>query len=176
MYMRYLKFALLGVAFGMIIISALNQVNATEPEAPPPPRDIPGITTGDVFPSGCVSCHLNFADKNMDTRISTLLIGWQENVNPKLLEKAQAASAEGLVLLGKHPATTESLSDIPLACIECHNSMSQRAPFFGQMIHLIHLTGGQDNNYMTLFQGECTYCHKLNRNTGYWFIPSGGEK
>ena len=175
MYFKYLKFALLGVAFG-IILATLNQVNAAEPEATPPPRDIPGITTDDMFPSGCVNCHLNFPDRNMDTRISTLLAKWMENAHPELLGKAQAASPEGVILVGKHPAATESLADIPLACVACHSNMSQKAPVFSQMIHLIHLTGGQENHYLTLFQGECTHCHKLNPNTGEWFIPSSGEK
>ncbi len=175
MYLRYQKFALLGVALGLIL-TTLNQVNATEPKAAPSPREIPGITADDMFPSGCVNCHLNFTDRNMDTRISTSLAKWTEKVEPKLLEKAQAASSQGVVLVGKHPSATESLTDIPMACIECHSSMSQKAPSFGQMIHLIHLSGGQDNHYMTLFQGECTHCHKLNLNTGKWFIPSDSEK
>ena len=176
MYWRYLKFVLSGVALGMIIIATLNQVNATEPEAMPPLRDIPGITSEDIFPLGCVSCHLNFVDKNMDTRISTSLANWSEKVEPKLLEKAQAASPDGVILVGRHPSAADSLTDIPKACIDCHGSMSQNAPVFSQMVHLIHLTGGKDNHYMTIFQGECTHCHKLNPGTGKWFTPSGNEK
>jgi hypothetical protein len=175
MYFKYLKFSLLGVAL-WLAPATLHQVNATESEAPPQLRDIPGITTADIFPSGCVSCHLNFADRNMDTRISTLLVKWMEKVDPKLLAKAQAAASKGVILVGKHPSATESLADIPLACIECHRNMPQNATLFSQMIHLIHLTGGQGNHYMTLFQGECTHCHKLNPDTGKWVIPSGGEK
>jgi len=175
MYLKYLKFALFGVVLGLNL-AALNQVHAEELQTTPSPRDIPGIITDDMFPSGCVNCHLNFTDRSMDTRISTLLIKWQENVDLELLEKAQAAASEGVVLLGKHPFATESIKDIPLTCIKCHSSMPQKAPIFGQMIHLIHLTGGKDNHYMTLFQGECTYCHKFNSNTGKWSLPSGAEK
>jgi len=29
---------------------------------------------------------------------------------------------------------------------------------------------------MTLFQGECTHCHKLDAMTGKWSMPSGPEK
>lgn len=175
MYFKYLKFSLFGVAL-WLTMATLYQVNASEPETTPPPRNIPGITTGDTFPSGCINCHLNFVDRKMDTRISTSLVKWMEKVDPKLLEKAQAASSKGVVLVGKHPSATESLDDIPLACIECHSNMSQNAPSFSQMVHLIHLTGGQENHYLTLFQGECTHCHKFNPDTGKWFIPSGGEK
>jgi len=175
MYIKYLKFSLLGVTL-MLILATFYQVNAAEPEATPPPRDIPGITADDVFPSGCVSCHLNFIDRNMDTRISTSMAKWTEKVEPKLLEKAQAASPDGVILAGKHPSATDSLADIPRACIDCHSSMSQNAPVFSQMVHMIHLTGGKDNHYMTIFQGECTHCHKLNPNNGKWFTPSGNEK
>ena len=72
MYIKYLKFSLLGVTL-MLILATFYQVNAAEPEATPPPRDIPGITADDVFPSGCVSCHLNFIDRNI--AVVTLNIG-----------------------------------------------------------------------------------------------------
>jgi len=175
MYYKYLKFALLGVAL-VVTLTVLHKVNAASPEAAPTPRAIPGINADDMFPSGCVNCHLNFTDRNMDTRISTSLTKWTEKVDPKLLEKAQASSVEGVVLAGRHPAATESLADIPLACIECHRSMPEKAPSFGPMVHLVHLSGGQENHYMTLFQGECTHCHKLDLQTGKWFMPSGYEK
>ena len=175
MHNKYLKFSSLGVAL-WLILATFHQINAAEPQATPPPRDIPGITADDMFPSGCVDCHLNFTDRNMDTRISTSLAKWTEKVEPRLLEKAQAASSQGVILTGKHPSANESLADIPNACIACHRSMSQNAPVFSQMVHLVHLTGGQENHYMTLFQGECTNCHKLNLTTGEWFTPSGGEK
>ena len=175
MYFKYLKFSLLGVVL-MLILTILYQVNAAENQATPSPRDIPGITADDMFPSGCVSCHLNFIDRNMDTRISTSLTKWTEKIEPKLVEIAQAASSNGVVLAGKHPSAAESLADIPKACIECHSSMPQNAPDFSQMVHLIHLTGGQENHYIAIFQGECTHCHKFNPNTGKWFLPSGTEK
>lgn len=174
MFFGYIKFSLLGIAF-LLILATLHQANASEPEATPKPRDIPGITTDDMFPSGCVNCHLNFADRNMDTRISTSLGKWAEKVEPKLLAKAQAATPKGITLTGKHPSAEDSLTNIPRACIECHKSMSQSAPSFSQMVHLIHLTGGQENHYITLFKGECTHCHKLNKNTGEWSLPSGRE-
>jgi hypothetical protein len=44
-----------------------------------------------------------------------------------------------------------------------------------RMAHPVHLTGGDENHFMTLFQGECTHCHKLDRATGAWSIPSAPE-
>jgi len=171
----YLKFVLLGVAFG-VILSNPHQLYASEQQATPSPRNIPGITIDDPFPSGCVNCHLNYPERNMDTRLSTSLKKWQANVDPKLLEKAQAAAPEGVVLSGRHPSATAALADIPAACMRCHSSMSKKAPKFGQMIHLIHLTGEKDNHFMTIFQGECTYCHKFASITGEWSLPSGPEQ
>jgi hypothetical protein len=174
MYLRYSKIFLFGVVV-WFIIAAPNRTGASEAEDIVPIRNIPGITADDMFPSGCVSCHLNFPDRNMDTRISTLMVKLAQKVGPELLAHAQAAAPKDVKLTGKHPAAEESLADIPKLCIECHNSRSQTAPSFAQMIHLVHLTGGQNNHYMTLFQGECTNCHKLNLNTGEWVLPSGSE-
>ncbi len=175
MCLKKLKFSLLVVVL-MLILATSYKANAEEQPATPSPRYIPGITAEDMFPSGCVSCHLNFIDRNMDTRISTSLTKWAEKIEPKLIKIAQAASSDGVVLAGKHPPAAASLEDIPKACIECHSSMTQDAPVFSQMIHLIHLTGGQENHYIAIFQGECTHCHKFNPNTGKWSLPSGAEK
>ena len=175
MCFKYLKFLLPGVAV-CLILATLHQVNAAESETTTSLRNIPGITADDMFPMGCVDCHLNFTDKNMDTRISTSLAKWEEGAESKLLAKAQAATSKETVLTGKHPAAKESLADIPKTCIECHNSMSPKAPVFSQMVHLIHLMGGQDNHYMTIFKGECTHCHKFDSTAGKWLTPSGREK
>jgi cytochrome c553 len=142
----------------------------------PPLRKIPGITADDMFPMGCVSCHLNFTDKNMDTRLSTLLSRWTEKVEPLLLETAQKAAPSGVTLTGKHPAAQQSLADIPGACLECHKRPSVNAPSLARIVHLTHLNGGDKNHYLTLFQGECTFCHKYNANTGAWSVPSGKEQ
>lgn len=175
MYSKCLRVLSLVIVLGLPA-AALHQVIASEPGSMPEPGDIPGITTADMFPSGCVDCHLNFIDRNMDTRISTQLAKWMEKAEPELIAKAQAASPEGVTLAGKHPSAAQSLADIPSACLECHNRMPREAPDFAQMVHLVHLTGGQENHYITLFQGACTHCHKLNSNTGKWFVPSGMEK
>lgn len=171
-----MKLVLSGLAWWLMLTTTHRAYAGAEPQEPPPLRNIPGITATDIFPMGCVSCHLNFIDRNMDTRISTLLTNWSEKVEPKLLELAQAVTPNDVKLTGKHPSATDSLSDIPRACLECHNRMSHNTPPFSQMVHLIHLNGGKDNHYMTLFQGECTHCHKLNPKTGEWFLPSGSEK
>ena len=141
----------------------------------PPPRNIPGITSEDNFPNACVDCHINYTEMNMDTRFSTLMKVWREKVDSALLAKAQDSAPEGLVLKGRHPNSPTSFNNVPKECLTCHKKESKIAPPFAGMIHKIHLTGGEENHFLTLFQGECTYCHKLNLTTGTWSIPSASE-
>lgn len=160
----------------LVFYLAISSVQAAEAPGTPPLRDIPGITSEDIFPKACVSCHLNFTDRNMDTRLSTLLTQWTVKVEPSLLATAQKAAPPYVTLTGKHPAVQQALTNIPAACIDCHRRPSANAPSFGRMIHLLHLNGGEENHYMILFQGECTFCHKYNPETGSWSIPSDREE
>jgi hypothetical protein len=115
-------------------------------------------------------------DMKLDVRLSTLMGQWTEKVDPVLLAKAQAAAPQGLVLKGKHPNAAGSLKDVPARCLTCHSKASTTAPPFSRMLHRIHLTGGGENHFMTLFQGECTHCHKLDATSGGWTLPSGAER
>jgi cytochrome c553 len=142
----------------------------------PPVRKIPGLTIEDKFPNGCVDCHINMPDVKQDERISTLMSKWNKNVETKLLKKAQAVAQAGVALKGIHPPAPESLKDIPAACITCHSKKTGTAPPLAALLHVIHLTGGDDNHFLTIFQGECTYCHKMNVATGVWMVPNGPEK
>jgi len=142
----------------------------------PPARQIPGLTADDKFPLGCVDCHINMPDIKQDERISTLMSRWNKKAEPKLLDKAQAAAPTGVTLKGVHPSVPGSLKNIPAGCNTCHGKTSRTAPPFAALLHTIHLTGGEDNHFLTIFQGECTYCHKMDLKTGTWSIPSGPEK
>lgn len=141
----------------------------------PPARKIPGITSDDPYPQACVDCHINYVEMNMDTRFSTLMKLWREGVDTTLLRKAQDAAPSGMILKGKHPNAPNSFDNIPAECLTCHKKESKIAPPFARMIHKVHLTGGDENYFLTIFQGECTYCHKLNLSTGEWMIPSSAE-
>lgn len=172
---------LMGLMFGSMIAAAvvLAQSDAPEggPPPPPPMRAIPGLTADDPNPHACVDCHIVMKEpKEMDTRISTLMAQWNDGkVEPALLEKAKAASADPSKITGKHPKVTSALKDIPKGCLMCHGKDSKMAPPFARMLHLVHLTGGEENPYLTYFQGDCTHCHKLNQKTGTWSIPSAPE-
>jgi mono/diheme cytochrome c family protein len=154
-------------------IAATAQKTGSVP-APARARKIPGITVKDSFPRACVDCHTERPD--WDARFSTLMGQWTKAVDPQLLSKAQGTSLEGLVLKGKHPPVAPMIKSIPASCLQCHGRESPIAPPFAQMVHRIHLVGGDKNRFLTLFQGECTHCHKLNDSTGRWTIPSEEEK
>jgi len=162
------------LAMGMLLVSSLAQEKGAQ--GPPPARKIPGITAPDAFPNACVDCHLNYAEMQMDTRFSTLLQRLCEKVEPGLLAKAQAAAPKALMLEGQHPEVGDIFDNVPASCLSCHGEGSETSPPFSKMIHAIHLTGGEANHFLTLFQGECTHCHKLDQATGLWTIPSGAEK
>jgi hypothetical protein len=136
-----------------------------------------GLAAGDPFPQGCVSCHTVDRAKGTDHRLSVALAQWTAGkVDAGLLAQSKASAPAGVVLKGKHPAAEDSLEDIPGACLDCHDSGSKKAPPFSQLLHLVHLTGGTNNAYVTTFKGDCTHCHKLDAKTGAWSMPSGPEQ
>ena len=137
-------------------------------------RQIPGITATDAFPKGCVDCHL--AGKDGDMRISTLMAKWATAVPEPLLGKTRAASADASKIKGKHPALPNVKTNIPQTCLGCHKKGSTIAPPFAQLLHTIHLVGGAQNKFVTMFQGECTHCHKLDQKTGVWKVATAAEK
>lgn len=161
---------------GCLILGMLTApvgVGAQEAGAPPV-RAIPGITADDPFPQACVSCHIVLPD-GRDVRLSTLMTHWMDGVDSLLLAAAQSAAPAGVRLIGRHPDATMSLSDIPAGCLSCHGGAATAAPPFSRLMHRTHLVGGSDSVFLSTFQGECTYCHKLDKTSGAWSIPSGPE-
>ena len=71
----------------------------------------------------------------------------------------------------KHPAV--NAKDIPASCMKCHAKASKNA--FAPIMHRKHL-GADTSEFVVKFDGECTHCHKLDRKTGLWTIPSAAEK
>lgn len=172
---RLLLFIII-LSCSFMIFMAQGQEEEQSAPAPPPARMIPAITAEDSYPNACVDCHINYVEMNLDTRFSTLLKNWSEKVEPKILAQAQASAPEGMTLKGKHPKATSSLKNIPAGCLKCHGSESKSAPPLSKMLHIMHYAGGEQNPYLTFFQGECTHCHKPDLSTGQWIIPSGPER
>lgn len=158
------------VAFAFVLLATAPASTQTGDK----PAQIPGITAKDTFPRACVDCHVKTAGGDM--RLSVLLAAWRQSVDADLLAKAKAAGPPTATLRGKHPAAAESLTNIPDGCsAKCHKADSKLAPPMSQMMHVIHLTGGAENPFLTKFQGQCTHCHKLDAK-GDWTVPSGPEK
>jgi hypothetical protein len=167
------------LAASMTLMLVLLGIDApTAVAAPQPARKIPGINVADVYPQGCVDCHVaKPSGSTVDARLSLQLKAWTSGkVDAALLARVQGSAPPSLKLKGKHPAADDSLEDIPAACTECHTDDSKKAPPLAAMVHRIHLTGGEQNKFMTTYQGECTHCHKLNAATGVWSVPSAAEK
>jgi len=162
-----------GIAAVVSLTTVAAQVPA--PKVTQSARQIPGITTKDAFPNGCVDCHTSTA-RGGDTRMSTLMATWTTAVEPALVARAKASAADPAKVKGKHPTVPRPGANVPQACMAaCHRKGSTLAPAFSTLMHNLHLTGAQ-NQFLVLYQGECTHCHKLDPKTGAWRMPSGAEK
>lgn len=163
------------LALGML--ATMGTATAAQAAAPAA-RRIPGINAPDAYAAGCVDCHVaKPAGTTIDARLSTHLAAWTAGkVDPALLATVQATASAGLKLKGKHPDASDALDDIPNACADCHSEDSKKAPPLAAMVHRIHLVGGDKNPFMTVYQGECTDCHKFDAAKGTWSMPSGPEK
>jgi hypothetical protein len=133
-----------------------------------PPRAIPGINAKDAHPTGCVDCHVK------EDRVSAKLARWNGKIDAKTLATMQAFVPKGITLKGKHPAL--SGKDVPASCMKCHTAGSKSMPPFAPLMHGIHLAKGDSSEFLKQYQGECTHCHKLNKTSGTWTLPSGPEK
>lgn len=134
----------------------------------------------DPFPNACVDCHQYFEERGFDVRLSTLLGPWQKGeVSPRALRAARAA-AGGLGIEGRHPDFPDGLGSVPRSCVTCHvrraAGETQAAPPFAELVHFIHLEGGEENHYVVEFQSSCAHCHKLDAATGAVFVPSAEER
>jgi len=160
----------------MLAGSIPSIAGSQEPPAPPPSRQIPGLTTPDQFPRGCVDCHVNRPDLRLDVRLSTLVGQWQTKVDSALLARVRRFTPAAIPLKGKHPKINAATAEIPKTCLMCHSRTSTVAPPFVRLLHGLHLVGGANNHFLTMFQGECTHCHKLDKTTGVWSLGGGTEK
>jgi hypothetical protein len=72
---------------GVLLISPLVPAAVGQAASQAPAiRQIPGLTSKDAYPNGCVDCHV--VGKDADMRISTLMATWTKAVPAALTEKA----------------------------------------------------------------------------------------
>jgi cytochrome c553 len=136
--------------------------------------DIPGITVEDTMPNGCVDCHRR--DGSESSPLKLLIKEWTKEVSSELLEKAQAAAPAGVELKGKHADTVAMTNTVPKDCLVCHSeemSKALGAPELARLMHLIHLVGGEENEFISEYEGQCVHCHTLNKETGELTIKNG---
>jgi cytochrome c551/c552 len=141
----------LGVSVGVAVFTQESEVPA-----------IPGITTADEKPDGCVSCHKERPDINRDFRLSTYIGEWAtEGVEVEILDIAKAAWPEA-TLSGKHPDVAGMIAtqELPAACLSCHAEGSDMP--LPSYLHLQHFVGGEENHFITSYGGYCTQCHAVN--------------
>jgi len=160
--------------WGLVAITPSTTAQSASGALPPAPP-IPGITAPDPFPNACVDCHTVYPDRNLDARLSAVIGRWGVSVDARIRALAQATAPAGLRIQGRHPAVVDAFESIPDGCLKCHDAQSRLAPPLGALLHAIHLGNGVENHFLTVFQGECTYCHKLDPDTGRWSMPSGPE-
>ncbi|MGZ8710370.1 MAG: hypothetical protein ACXW28_09105 [Thermoanaerobaculia bacterium] len=129
----------------------------------------------DAFPKACVDCHVN-APGGKDMRLSTLSKAWAAKTPVTLMAKVSSVMPKGATLKGKHPPIGAAMfKDIPASCKKCHSATAKTMPPLAPMIHAIHF-GGDKNEFVSKFKGDCTHCHKVDAKLGVMAVPSGAEK
>jgi hypothetical protein len=149
----------------LFLTAILLVVPAVSPAAP---RAIPAINAPDAFPAACVGCHVK------EHRISGLLARWNGKVDAKRLAAMQGFVPKGITLKGKHP--TVPVKDVPASCLKCHAAASKTIPPLAPLMHGVHFGRGDASDFIAKFGGECTHCHKFDKTSGTWRMPSGPEQ
>ena len=109
---------------------------------------LPGITSKDAFPNGCVDCHTNQGE-GKDYRIT-----------------AELAKING------HPKVDKIVKVVPKDCLMCHKA-GPKPPVFSQAMHMVHFQKPTENPFVTVYKGACLNCHSLDLATGEMSVKSG---
>lgn len=136
---------------------------------------VAGLDNRDSFPRGCVDCHVVLPEEQRDVRISTIMKNLAERVDPRLQARLAKGATGKAGLHGRHPALLSDSLEIPAICQNCHRADSATVPPFAEMMHLIHLADSEDNHYISLFNGDCSFCHKFDPYAGTFSVPSHTE-
>jgi cytochrome c5 len=116
------------------VIVALTAAAASAPV-------LPGITSKDNYPNGCVDCHKK--DGATDNRLNAVL-----------------AKIKG------HPDISKVVKTIPADCEMCHKGGTGKAPLIAQVAHEFHYKEAATNVFVTTYGGQCLNCHALVVDTG----------
>lgn len=105
---------------------------------------LPGLTSADEFPNGCVDCH----------------------------KKDSSARAINVILadLDDHPNVAAMMKTIPDSCNMCHKEGGSAEPL---QSHKIHYEDPHSNKFVVEFDGSCLHCHRLNISDNSMALKSG---
>lgn len=174
----------LTVSFGVGLVVLMNEKS--------PAPQIPGITTPDETPGGCVDCHKPFPDLGRDTRLSISILKWAKEGAPEEIMTVAAAVWPHVKLTGQHPlggpmfAWQSCISchpgrtpEQPSSCLFCHDHNSERP--LDRIVHVIHYitsprVTGERADFLTVYGGFCTHCHSLTLETGRTALKKGFEE
>ena len=110
--------------------------------------ELPGITTADESPNGCVDCH--------------------KNTTGEVEIRMDIAMKE----IDKHPDVTRITRTIPDDCLMCHKANAP-AGALSPLTHKNHYSDPDENLFIDDHQGQCLACHALNIATGEMTVKSG---
>ena len=112
------------------------------------PLALPAEETADAFPDGCVSCHVDRTG-TIDMRLHVLLreIG--------------------------HPDVSR-VRRVPRDCLRCHRpDEDSDDPPLSALVHEIHYDIPTANSFVTIYEGECGRCHRMDPDEGEAHVKIG---
>ncbi len=106
---------------------------------------LPGITTEDQHPQGCVDCHTQSSSGD-------------HRLNVALKE------------VSGHPAIDSIVNTVPNDCMMCHGSYAAK---LNTITHTAHYKNPEENHFVGYYAGQCLECHSLDLSTGTMSVKSG---
>ncbi|MEI6387927.1 MAG: hypothetical protein WCQ50_14955 [Spirochaetota bacterium] len=146
MYPREIRAAFLS----LLSLALLCLASASPAQAAASVPFLPGIMVADEHPRGCVDCHVQGSD-GQDKRLN-----------------------KSVMAIKNHPNLSKAFKDslIPDSCIVCHKASSKLGSLTA-IIHKVHYEGKEKSAFITLYQGACLNCHKVELSTGVMSIKHG---
>ena len=132
-------------ALGLAI--AVGTIYASPPYQKAAGVGLPGITTKDAFPKGCVSCHVKASGGDLRLNV-------------------------GLKKVKGHPDVAGMVKTVPKDCGMCHKAGPTPAPL-KTALHKAHYGKKGASLFVKKYQGSCLSCHSLNTKTGAMTTKSG---
>jgi hypothetical protein len=129
-------------------LAAFGGIGALSAQSAADSAFLPGITSKDPFPNGCVDCHKDQKD-GKDFRVI-----------------AELANISG------HPKIDKIVKVVPKDCLLCHKG-GPKPPAFNQAMHKVHFRNPKESAFVTVYKGACLNCHSLDLDTGVMSAKTG---